>query len=546
MADLQDEVGQILKLLENLRSQRGTLDTHRQEIHDRVWPYSGDFTTRRTEGEKRTAEMYDATAALGLESFAAFLEASLTPRNKTWHGLRASVPALNKDQAVKEWFEEVTRILHKRRESPQANYYAQMHEGYKSLGAYGDSCLFVDEMPGGVRYKAIHIGQTYIVLNHHSLVDSVYRVYQQSAFASMRQWGEAAPPRVRNAASGNNPFECFQWCHLVRPRQNVDPEALDERRLHFESLYIAIEDRLLVGTGGYEELPYLYGRYTVHPTDTYGSSPAMLVLPNIKVANEMTKTFLRAGHRTVDPAILATSDNFAGAGRRFNMRPGAFNAGTLDAQGRELVKPFVTGARLDMTDEMLQRQQAAITAAFFAEWGKEIRENPNMTATQVLAIIREKGEHLGPMAGRLQSEVLGPQIAREVGIEARAGRLPPMPQALVEAQGEYEIEYVSPATMYQRASELEGLQAALETAGFLAQYDPGVMSIFKADEVIRRFSEVRGGPADVFFSPEEYQAARQAQAQQAQMAQMLEGVQGAGKAAKDFAAAAPEAVAPAA
>jgi hypothetical protein len=53
---------------------RGTLDSHCEEIALRVWPgYAGSFTERgitRIEGEKRTDDMVDASAALALPSSA--------------------------------------------------------------------------------------------------------------------------------------------------------------------------------------------------------------------------------------------------------------------------------------------------------------------------------------------------------------------------------------------------------------------------------------------------------------------------------------------
>ena len=55
--------------------------------------------------------MFDSTAALGLERFAAAMESMLTPRNQKWHRLQASNPILNKDRETKLWFEEATNIL---------------------------------------------------------------------------------------------------------------------------------------------------------------------------------------------------------------------------------------------------------------------------------------------------------------------------------------------------------------------------------------------------------------------------------------------------
>ncbi len=533
-----EEVVHLLRTFSRLRSDRSTFDTHWQEVHDRFWPDSQDFLTVRRQGEKRTRDIYDSSGQFGLMKFSAFLEVSLTPRNQPWHRLRATDENLNKDHEVKGWFEEVTRLLHKMRESPRANYYAQMHEVYMSLGAYGNGCLFVDEAPGGIRYRSMPIAQMYVCTDHHGKVDTIYRCYRQTSYASMRAWGaRQLPPSIAQALVSENPWQEFEWLHVVRPNKNYDPDAFDSKKMQFESLYVAVQDQALVDRGGYEEMPYLYSRYTVNPSEVYGRGPAMMVLPHVKVANEMTKTFLRAGHRLVDPPLLASSDSVLGSGgRRIQVRPGSITYGGKDSQGRDLVGPLTTGGKLDMTEAMLQRERMAIEQAFYVDIFNRYIENPQMTATQFLGLLREKAQQLAPAAGRQQSETLGPQIEREIGIGMRNGLFPPMPPALVEARGEYEIEYDSPATRYQKSETVEALTRAIEVAMPFVQLDPGVLQVFDAEQTIREVAETLGVNADWMRAPEEYMQLRAQQAQAAATAQMVEMAKNAGSAAKDFSA----------
>jgi hypothetical protein len=147
-----------------------------------------------------------------------------------------------------------------------------------------------------------------------------------------------------------------------------------------------------------------------------------------------------------------------------------------------------------------------------------------MTATEALIRAQEKGQLLAPAVGRQQSEMLGPQIDREFNILARQGFLPPPPPALLEAQGEYEVAYESPAMRYQRSEELVGIQRTLEIAGPFAQVDPSVLQIFNGEEVIRLAAEINGAPSSILKTPEEMEEMRaeqaQAQQQQEQMAQL--------------------------
>ena len=93
-----------LRKLRELEGRRSTWDTHWSEVAERVWPAADEFLTARTPGEKRSTTIFDATASLALEKFAAAMESMLTPRAQKWHTLRSTNDDLNKDSAVKQWF----------------------------------------------------------------------------------------------------------------------------------------------------------------------------------------------------------------------------------------------------------------------------------------------------------------------------------------------------------------------------------------------------------------------------------------------------------
>jgi len=143
-----------------------------------------------------------------------------------------------------------------------------------------------------------------------------------------------------------------------------------------------------------------------------------------------------------------------------------------------------------------------------------------MTATEVLQRAQEKGALLAPTVGRQQSEMLGPLIEREVAILADQGLLPPVPEALQDA--EYKIEYVSPLSRAMKSEEGVGILRTLEMVQPIAAVDPSVMDNFDFDEITRVLSDVNGVPQRILKSPQDIEAQRQARAQQQQMQQMLD------------------------
>jgi len=539
MHDALQQVDPLLKRFNQLEGSRKNWDTHWQEISELVWPDAGDFVGQRESGGKRAQKIFDPTAALALEKFAAALESLLTPRATTWHRLKTTQEELNNDEQVKAWFDVVNQTLFDHRTGPRANYYSQMHESYKSLGAFGNACMFIDDHPdGGIRYQSRFVGRVYTDINHEGNVDTIFYKYPMSAKAAFQKWGHGINRKAKQALV-EKPFDMQDYLHVVLPRIEVDFQRIDAAGMPWESFDISIDDRELLGTGGYHELPYMYSRYTVNPTERYGRSPAMLVLPGIKTLQEMEKTHIRAGHKVADPPLLLHDDGVMGAGaNKPNLRPGGLNFGGLDAQGRQLIAPLVSGARVDITADMMASKRQAINEAFLVSLFQILEDKPgNMTATEVLERAKEKGILLAPMIGRQQSELLGPQVAREINILQRQGLLPELPEALEEADGEYRIEYESMATVLQKSEIITSILQLQEVMTPFAQLNPGVFDILKTDELARIVADVGNIPQKALRSDEELAELREQQAQQQQAQQQAEQAPQMAGALKDAAAA---------
>jgi hypothetical protein len=510
----------IIRQHEQMVSERGIWEQHWREIAERVLPRNNWFqATDKVEGEKRTEKVFDATAGLALDRFAAAMESMLTPRTQKWHKLKARNPELKDNDEVQEYLDEVTNILFQVRYSPKANFASQAHENYISLGAFGSGAILVDDIVGyGIRYKSIHLSEIYFCENHAGVIDKVHRKFEMTARQAVQKFGIDKVPEKIKTALEKTPEQKFEFIHCVKPNEDIKSGRMNYEGMPFASYYLSIDGNQIVSRGGYKTFPYAISRYVTGPKEVYGRSPAMTVLPDIKMINEMSKTVIRAAHKIVDPPLLLQED---GVLQAFNTRPGALNYGGVDDQGRQTVVPLATGARVDIGMEMMEQRRKVINDAFLITLFQILVDAPNMTATEAMLRAQEKGALLAPTMGRQQSEMLGPMIERELDILARAGVLPPMPEALAEYEGEIEIEYVSPLNRAQRAEEGVAIMRTLEAVAPLAQIDPGVMDIFKPDEIARELAEINGVPAKILRSKEEVAMIKEEQAQAAEAQQLL-------------------------
>ncbi|MFN3859601.1 MAG: portal protein [Caulobacter sp.] len=489
-----------------MEAERAGLDGPCQEIAERVLTrqqgFGGMARGRREASEDR---VFDSTAPLALEKFAAAIEGMLTPRTQRWHEL--SLKALDGAEpspAVQAWLQGVNRMLFAARYGPESNFASQAHETYVGLGAFGNGAIFVDEAAGGgLRYRAIPFAETWFAENFQGVIDTVHRKFELTARQWMQQFGAETPAAIQRAAE-TEPHRRFELIHCVQPREDADWRRLDWRGMPWASWYVSLEGRKVLKESGYRTMRYACARYVTAPREVYGRGPAMTVLADIKTVNEQQKTLLRTGQLIAEPPLLLSDE---GGLTGFKLAPRSINRGALGFDGSELVKPLSVGANLPVTLEMVDRTRETINQAFLVTLFQILVDTPQMTATEAMLRAQEKGALLAPVMGRLQSELLAPLIQAELDILAASGALPEPPAELA-GLGDLaaEIEYTSPLARAQKADEGLAILRLLEDAASVGQFDPAAGAMIKGPEVLRRLAEIRGAPAELLRSEDELAA----------------------------------------
>ena len=535
-----EKIDDMIQRFKSLKSSRSNWESHWEEIAERILPRQIGFMGDRTDGEKKTQKIFDSRPMIALDRFAAVMDSMLTPRQQKWHNLRTTNEELNRDFEVQDYFYKVNNILYAARYNPKANFAGQNHERWTSLGAFGTGALFIDFQPGvGLRYRCVNLRDLYLLENHQGAIDTIFRDFKWTARQAAQRWGEKnLPERMKVALSNPQRMnDKFEFIHVVAPRVDYDPRRADARGKPYASYYISVQDKqLMAPPGGFNSFPYSVSRYVTAPDETYGRSPAMLALPDIKMLNEMAKTDIRAVHKLVDPPILLHDDGVLGGGAMtVNMKPNGLNVGGVNRNGQAMIQPFNSGARVDINQDKMDQRRAAIDDAFFITLFQILVETPRMTATEALIRAQEKGMLLAPTMGRQQSEAIGPLIERELDLLAFHNQLPPMPDILREAGGEYEIVYDSPMSRMQRAEELVGVQRTMELLTPFANMDPTILDVFNKDELARLTAEVSGVPTPVMNSPDQVAAIRAQRAQQEQDMMAMQAAQPLAGAMKDAA-----------
>lgn len=510
----------ILRRFEAARSGRGTWESTWQQIADRVLPQAADFNVMRSDGERRTELMFDATAALAAQKALAAISAFIWPSNQRYQKLTTSNDDLNKSHAVQLYLDAVTDRLFRARYSPRAAFEAQMGEAGLQFFVFGTGLMFVDDdiRNRTLRYKSLHLANTLIMEGAGGTVDTVYRWWKWSLRQVAQRWPDRLTDDMRSKMA-RNPDEKVEVCHCVMPRDDYEPGRPDYMGWPWRSVYFIPGSKHMLEEGGFRSWPFGVMRYMTTPGEVYGRSPAWLALSDIKVLNAQKKTLLAAAQKVVDPPLLLPED---GVLQAFSLQPGALNYGGVNDQGQQMVHPLVTNARVDMGLDMMDKEREIISSAFLLDVFRVLVENPQMTATQTLELLQERATLMSPIGGRIESEGLGPITERELDLLAHAGQLPEMPPELVEAQGEYRIEYTSPMRKAMRASDGIAIARTFEAVLPLAQADATVLDGFDLPMAARELAEINGVPAKILVDLEELQAKKEQRAQQEQLAQLVQ------------------------
>lgn len=534
MSTPDELAAQIIKDFECLAGDRGNFESQWTEVAQRIYPNQSklfqSFGFSGTKGDKRTQELYDSTAAIALTRFAAILDSLLTPRNGIWHRIQPSDPYLMKDRQVRMWFDQVNQLLFRYRYSPNANFASQNQLNYKSLGAFGTGSMFIDKLSNGpifekgLRYRNNHLGEIYFKENHQGIIDEAYRHFPLTASQAYKQFGDDLPEDIRGIVN-TSPDREFFFLHCVKPRADLDPQRKDFKGMPYASYYLSMTGKKTITEQGYNTFPYAISRYEQVAGETYGRSPAMDVLPAIKTLNEEKKTILKQGQRTVDPILIGPDDGVLDG---FSMRPGAYNSGGVTSDGRPLVHTIPVG-NIAVGKDLMDDERNVINDAFLITIFQILTENPQMTATEVMERTREKGILLAPTIGRQQSEYLGPMVDREIDLLSEQNLLPPMPQALIEAKGNYHTEYDSPLSRTQRAEEASGLMRTVETALQVVNVtqNPEPLDFFDWDIIIPDLADIQGVTSKWMRSDADVKAMRAQRGQNQQNQSLVNAAPGA-------------------
>ena len=518
-----DLAKKLLSRFDRLKTQRQNWESHWQEVADYMQPRKADVTKTRSKGDKRTELIFDSSPLQSVELLAASLHGMMTNPSTPWFSLKFKNGGMEGEDEAKEWLESTTEIMYS--VFNKSNFQQEIFELYHDLITFGTAAMFIEEDDeDDLKFSTRHINEMYISENDKGRIDTVFRKFRISARAAIQKF-KTVSTNIAVIAK-KDPYEEVEILHAVYPRSDFNPVKQDKENMPFESVYLDADSGDELSVSGFKEFPFVVPRYLKASHEIYGRSPAMTALPDVKMLNEMSKTTIKSAQKQVDPPLLVPDDGFILPVRTV---PGGLNfyrAGT-----RDRIETLNIGANTPLGLNMEEQRRNSIRNAFYVNQ-LMMQNGPQMTATEVIQRNEEKMRLLGPVLGRLQSELLKPLIDRSFAILMRKNLFPNPPEFL--SGQDIEIEYVSPLAKAQKSTELSSIMRAVEILGSLSNVAP-VFDHINMDKLVRHLTSIVGVPQKILKPQAELNAERQEAAAQAEQQQQMQQMQQVAQAGRDIA-----------
>ena len=397
--------------------------------------------------DESAATLFDATAGDAVDMLAANMFSLLTPPESQWLSLsRAS--EFSPDP------EKTSEAL--RRHLNDSNFYTTIHQSYLDLAILGTACLFFAENPIGAEsafnFTAIPMNDISILRNGGGDLTAVFHTASISATDVMEKYPTWTPPANLRDSIKQNPEMQLQLVQSVVACEGVwEFNAWIECGGELENNIVA--------TGRFDQCPYIIFRWSAAAGETYGRSPVLRALPDIKTANKVVELVLKNATIAVSGIWQADDDGVINLSN-INLTPGAIIPKAVGSSG---LTPLCSGADFDVSQLVLCDLRSRIRHALLAD-RLSILSEKEMTATEIIARNTDMMRVLGATYGRLLGELIRPLVVRALAILARRGIIDP-----ISLHSDARLCYVAPIAQLaadERVTQILSWLSAASNAGF--------------------------------------------------------------------------------
>jgi hypothetical protein len=434
---------------------------------------------------RRGERLFDGTAPDAVDQLAASLLAQLTPPWSRWFAFAPGpdVPVERRGEMAAA-LDRATATL--QGHFDRSNFVVEVHQCYLDLVTAGTATLLVEEAALGelsaLRFAAVPLHETVLDEGIDGRLDQAFRRSELTHAQLVARFGAAALPEDIGRRAKDEPDHRVPVIEAVLP---------DGYRFAYTAFLEGDEAAGPLAQGAFALSPLVSFRWLKAPGETYGRSPLMKALPDVKTANKVVELILKNASIAVTGIWQADDD---GVLNPANVRlvPGAIIAKATGSAGlQRLPMPTEPGISTGLLDTL----RARIRHTMLTDQLGPV-DSPRMTATEVLQRGGEMTRVLGAMFGRMQGELLTPLVRRALAILQRRGEVPDF---MLDGRTVV-LQHLSPLARLQAQASVQPALLWLERVGALG---PAAAETVDTVAAARWLAEVLGVPGELVRAPGE-------------------------------------------
>ena len=404
----------ILQRFYTAKKRRDEWESLWEECYDYALPQRGGFAAEPIAGKRRTDQIFDATAMDAVDQLAASMLGNLTPTWSQWFGLKPG-PDLSDAEAERlaPVLEQAAKIIQDHFD--RSNFAVEIHQCYLDLIVGGTASLFFEEAaPGSFSaFKFSATPLTHVVLEEGDggYLDGTFRQMKMTLDQITARYPSAVIPADISRRAERDSQERFKILEAVLP---------DGLVYSYHACLMENESEpVLLSAGKFEQSPVISFRWLKSPGETYGRSPVMKALPDIKTANKVVELILKNASIAVTGIWQADDDGVLNPAN-IELVPGSIIPKAIGSNGLQALD---MPGDFNVSQLVLDSLQARIRHALLTDQLGPLT-GPTMTATEIIERSAQMALLLGATYGRLQTELLTPLIQRAFNILKRRAEVP--------------------------------------------------------------------------------------------------------------------------
>lgn len=508
---------EILKLHDKMKSNRVNWDRYWKELADYFIPQKSNIYGTHVSGQKLENRLFDSSSIHAVELLASALHGMLTNPSLNWFGLTTGNDVIDRKKNVRQWLEDARNKMITTLNN--SNFQTEIHELYIDLVSFGTSLMRIDrDEDSVVRFRTSPIYESFIDESNKGIVDIISTEKDWTVRQIIQEFGEKViaekcPDLIKKYK--DDPEAKEKIVHYVAPR-DLKSSSNNPKKMAFMSKHVIRRHQQVLRDSGYKTQAFVSPRWTKLSSEVYGRSPAMKCLSDVKTLNVVVQSMLQAAQLRATPPIQAPDDGLMAPRKITPASTLFYRAGTKDR-----FEPLNLSGDLGISENMIEMIKANISRAFFIDQ-LQLRDGPQMTATESNIRANDNLRLLSPILGRLHNEMLKPIIDRVFDVMWEGQLFGPLPIEMADI-GKLEINYTSQIAKAQKESELDSFPKFLGVLGPVVQLKPEVMDNMNPDEFFRHYWNVVGLPEKGLYDENAVRRSRDARVQQQlQQAQMMQ------------------------